>query len=171
LYYSGKDSTFRLFTNPVVWVSGNQITGDTIFLFMENKKPKRLYVFENGILVNKVATNMYNQIKGTTINGYFINGEIDFMHAKGNAESYYYAQDNDKAFVGVNHSTADVIDMYFKEKALKKVVLRSDAEGVMYPIKKVNFDDMRLRGFRWLDAIRPKSKYELFETVHSPAEP
>ena len=165
LYYSAKDSTFRLFTNPIVWVNGNQITGDTIFLFMENKKPKRLYVFENAILVNRVAPNMYNQIKGTTINGYFINGAIDYMHAKGSAECYYYAQDEGNAFVGVNHSTADVIDMYFKEKGLSRVVLRSDADGTMYPFKQVVFDDMRLRGFRWLDAKRPKSKFELFETA------
>ncbi len=165
LFYSGKDSTFRLFINPIVWLSGNQITGDTIYLFTENKKPKRLYVFENGMVVNKVATNMYNQIKGTTINGYFKNGEMDYMRAKGNAESYYYAQDNDKAFVGVNHSTADVIDMIFKEKALKKVVLISDAEGTMYPFRQVNFDDMRLRSFKWYEDKRPKTRFELFESI------
>jgi hypothetical protein len=36
-------------------------------------------------------------------------------------------------------------------------------EGSMIPFKKVNFDDMRLRGFKWLEARRPKSKEELFE--------
>ncbi|MBS1934448.1 MAG: hypothetical protein JST96_10650, partial [Bacteroidetes bacterium] len=166
LFYSGRDSVFRLFTHPIVWANGNQITGDTIYLYTQNKKPKRLYVFENGMIVNQLATNMYNQIKGTTINGYFKNGEMDYMRAKGNAESYYYAQDANKALVGVNHSTADVIDMIFRDKALNRVVLRSDAEGTMYPIRQVVLDDMRLRGFKWYENKRPKTKFELFENVH-----
>ena len=168
LFYSGKDSVFRLYTNPIVWLNGIQVTGDTIFLFTENKKPKRLYVFENAIMANKVGNNMFNQVKGTTINGYFINGEMDYLRAKGNAETYYYAQDNDKAFVGVNHSTAAVIDMIFKERALHKVVLRSDAEGTMYPLRQVSFDEMRLRSFKWLDEKRPKTKFELFENPPAP---
>jgi hypothetical protein len=162
LFYSAKDSIFRLFTNPIVWANTNQITGDTIYLFTKNKKASRLYVFENGLVINKVGTNLYNQIKGTTLNGYFKDGVIDYMRAKGNAESIYYAQDDNKAFFGVNQSKADVIDMIFLNKDLNKVILRNDAEGTMYPIKKVNFDDMRLRNFKWLEDKRPKSKYELF---------
>ncbi len=162
LFYSAKDSVFRLFTNPIVWANGNQITGDTIYLFTKNKKASRLYVFENGLVINKVGTNLYNQIKGITLNGYFKDGVIDYMRAKGNAESIYYAQDDSKAFFGVNQSKADVIDMIFLNKDLNKVILRNEAEGTMYPIKKVNFDDMRLRNFKWLDDKRPKSKYELF---------
>jgi lipopolysaccharide export system protein LptA len=162
LFYSAKDSVFRLFTNPIVWANTNQITGDTIYLFTKNKKASRLYVFENGLAINKVGNNLYNQIKGTTLNGYFKDGVIDYMRAKGNAESIYYAQDDNKAFFGVNQSKADVIDMIFLSKELNKVILRNDAEGTMYPIKKVNFDEMRLRNFKWLEEKRPKSKYELF---------
>jgi hypothetical protein len=137
----------------------------TLFIYTHKIKNQNVSVFENGMIVNKIGTNMFNQIKGTTINGYFKNGEMDYMRAKGNAESYYYAQDNDRALVGVNHSTADVIDMIFKDKALNRVVLRSDAEGTMYPVRQVNFDDMRLRGFKWYETKRPKTKYELFENV------
>jgi lipopolysaccharide export system protein LptA len=164
LFYSGLDSIFRLFTNPIAWASGYQITGDTMYLYTKNKKPDHLYVFENGLVVGKSGTNMYNQVKGNTLNGFFKNGEIDFMRAKGSAESVYYIKDDSLALVGVNRVTkADVIDMIFLNKELNKVVLRNDAEGTMYPIKKVNLDDMRLRNFKWLDDKRPKSKFELFE--------
>jgi len=68
------------------------------------------------------------------------------------------------ALVGVNRvNKADVIDMIFLKKQVNKVVLRQDAEGIMYPIKKVNLDDMKLRNFKWLEERRPKTKYELFE--------
>ncbi|HTQ27150.1 MAG TPA: OstA-like protein [Puia sp.] len=164
LYYSGIDSVFQLFTNPVLWASGKQITGDTIYLYTKNKKPDRLYVFENGLVVDSTGPNMYDQIKGNTLNGYFKNGEIDYMRAKGSAEAVYYVKDDSMALVGVNKVTqADAIDMIFVSKELNKVVLRNDAQGTMYPIRKVAIDDMRLRNFKWLDDRRPKTKFELFQ--------
>jgi lipopolysaccharide export system protein LptA len=164
LYYSGMDSIFRLYTNPIAWAGGYQITGDTMFLYTRNKKPDRLYVFENGLVVGKTGENMYNQVKGNTINGYFKDGVIDFMRAKGSAEAVYYIKDDSMAFVGVNRvNKADIIDMIFKEKALNKVVLRNDADGIINPIRKVNPNDMKLRNFKWLEDRRPKTKFELFE--------
>ncbi len=164
LYYSGIDSVFQMFYDPVLWASGRQITGDTIFLYTKNKKPERLYVFENGMAISKSGNNMFDQIKGNTLNGYFKDGELDYMRAKGSAESIYYVKDDSLALVGVNKvNRADIIDMIFANKELNKVVLRSDPDAVMYPIRQVTVDDMKLRSFKWLDARRPKSKYELFE--------
>jgi lipopolysaccharide export system protein LptA len=163
VYYSGLDSIFRLFINPVAWASGYQVTGDTMFLYTKNKRPDRLFVFENSLVVGKSSYNMYNQVKGNTLNGYFKGGVIDYMRSKGSAEAVYYIKDDSMALVGVNRVTkADVIDMIFLNKQLNKVVLRQDAEGTMYPIRKVNPDDMRLRNFKWLDERRPKTKFELF---------
>jgi len=162
LYYSGLDSVFRLFTDPIVWNGNSQVTGDTIYLFTKNKKPQRMYVFENGMMVNKTGPNQYNQIRGNTINGYFVDGEIDYMRAKGSAESIYYVQDEDSAYVGVNRSTADIIDMRFQKRELNKVVFINDVKGTTTPFRQVNFSQMRLRNFRWLDNRRPKTKFELF---------
>jgi lipopolysaccharide export system protein LptA len=164
LFYSGVDSVFRLFTDPVIWSNNRQVTGDTVYLYTKNKKPERLYVFENGLAVAKSGNNMFDQIKGTTLNGYFKDGAIDYMRAKGSAESIYYIKDDSLALVGVNRvNKADIIDMIFLDKELNRVVLRNDANGTMFPIRKVNFDEMRLRNFIWLDDRRPKSKAELFK--------
>lgn len=162
LFYSSEDSAFRLFRNPVVWSRESQISGDTIYLFTLNKKPKRMYAFENAISVQKVGPDYYNQVKGRTINGYFTNGEIDYVRAKGNSESIYYAQDDSSKFVGVNQATSDVIDMYFADRQAQKVVFRSNLVGTSSPMRQIVSSEMRLRNFKWLDARRPKSKYELF---------
>ena len=162
LFYSSEDSAFRLFKNPVVWSRESQISGDTIYLFTLNKKPKRIYVFENAISVQKVGPDYYNQVKGRTINGYFINGDIDYVRAKGNSESIYYAQDDSSKFIGANQATADVIDMYFADRQAQKVVFRSNLVGTSYPMREIKSSEMRLRSFKWLDARRPKTKYDLF---------
>lgn len=163
LFYSGVDSIFRMFHDPVAWANGTQVTGDTIYLYTKNKDPERLHVFDNGLVINRTAEDFYNQIKGNTINGYFTDGVINYMRAKGSAESIYYAQDQDSAYSGVNRSTADIIDFYFANKELNRVVFRSSVEGTMYPFRQVNHGEMRLRGFKWLEKRRPKTKFELFE--------
>lgn len=162
LFYSGEDSAFRLFKQPIVWAKESQVTGDTIYLYTQNKKPERMYVFENALTINKVGPAYYNQIKGRTINGYFKNGNIDFMRAKGNSESIYYAQDEDDKYIGVNKATSDIIDIYFEEKKPQKVVFRSNLVGTTYPMRQVNHEELKLRGFKWMEDLRPKSKYELF---------
>lgn len=162
LFYSLKDSVFRLFKKPIVWAQENQITGDTIYLYIKNKKPERLYVFENSMAINKVDSSaFFNQLRGTTINALFEDGKINSMRAKGNAENVYYATDEDKQFIGVNKSSADIIDVFFEDSKPQKVVFLRNLDGTTYPMRSTNHDELKIRGFKWLEAVRPKSKYEL----------
>src|ERR1019366_1724173 len=64
LFFSAKDSVFRLYYDPVLWSGRTQITGDTIFLYTKNKKAERLYAFDKGIIVNKTTQGFFNQISG-----------------------------------------------------------------------------------------------------------
>jgi hypothetical protein len=164
LFISSKDSVFRLYYNPVLWSGNTQIAGDTMFLYTENKQPKRLYVFESGMIVNQTKEGFFNQMSGKTINGYFVDGKIDYMRVKGTqAESVYYMQNDDSAYIGMNRASADVIDMFFKNEDLKKVLFVNNINGKMYPMNQIPEDQKKLKNFKWLDAKRPKNKAELFE--------
>ncbi len=164
LFLSTKDSVIRLYYDPVIWSGHTQITGDTIYLFTKKKQPERLYVFENGMIVNKTKEGFYNQMAGKTVNGYFVDGKIDYMRVKGSqAESIYYMQDEDSAYIGMNRATGDVIDLYFKNDDLKKVLFVNDIKGNMYPMKQIPEEEKKLKNFKWLDERRPKNKLELFE--------
>ena len=164
LHYSTADSTFKLFGEPVVWNDKSQITGDTLYMYTQNQKPKRLYVFNNSLIINKTKEGMFNQIGGRTLNGYFIDGSIDYVRVKGSpAESIFYPQDDDSAYIGMNRSSGDVIDIYFVKKELNKIKFVNDVNGVMYPMRDIPADKKELKGFKWLDNRRPKNKLELFE--------
>jgi len=164
LYFSAKDSVFRLYYDPVIWSGRTQVTGDTIFLYTKNKKAERLYAFDKGIIVNKTTQGFFNQISGKTINGYFVNGAFDYMRVRGSqAESIYYAQDEDSAYLGMNRATGDVIDLYFKKDDLQKVLFVNNIAGKFYPMKKIPEDQRYLKIFIWLNDRRPKNKLELFE--------
>ncbi|MCC7401216.1 MAG: OstA family protein [Chitinophagaceae bacterium] len=161
LFYSFRDSVFRLFTNPVVWSRESQITGDTILLYTKNKKADHLRVFENSFLVNKVEPEVYNQIKSSRMDGYFINGSLDSVRAKGFAECIYYIQNDDSSFTGINQSSSDILDIYFSGEELQKVVFRSDVTGTIWPMKQKKPGEMRLTNFKWLEEKRPKKTEDL----------
>ena len=164
LYYSSEDSLFRLFTEPLVFSNQSQVAGDTIFLYTKNKKADRIFVFDQGILINKINSQMYNQIQGRTLNGYFKEGAMDYMRAKGQpAESIFYPQDDDSAFTGMNFCKGDLIDIYFVDKAVNKVKFINEVDGTLYPIRQIPEDKRYLKLFKWQDARRPKNKFELFE--------
>lgn len=162
LFYSAVDSVFRLYYQPVVWNNENQVTGDTIYLYTKNKKADRAEVFENGFMVNRVQKQFYNQIRGNRLTAYFTKGEIDSLFSKGSGEIIFYIQDEDSAFVGVDKSEADVIVAFFAKREIYKIKWVNRYDAVTTPMRDVDHGSMRLRGFSWQEARRPKSKFELF---------
>lgn len=163
LFYSFKDSTFRMFDNPVIWSKGSQITGDTVFLYTRNKKADRFQAWENSFIINEVEPSVYNQVKSSRMDGFFKEGQIDSVRARGLAESVYFIQDDDSAYTGINQTKSDVLDVYFRNGDLHKVVFRSAVKGTLWPISQKTPGEMKLPGFSWLEARRPKTKYELME--------
>ena len=163
MFYSFRDSVFRLYDEPVVWSNENQVTGDTILIFTKNKKADRMQVFKNSFIASLVKPEVFNQVKSIRMDAYFIDGNIDSVRARGAAECVYYIQDDDSAFTGINQSSADLMDVYFKERELQRVVFRTAVKGTIWPVQQKSPSEMRLQNFKWRDAERPKTKYEMFE--------
>ncbi|MCC6287567.1 MAG: LPS export ABC transporter periplasmic protein LptC [Chitinophagaceae bacterium] len=163
MFFSGKDSIFRLYTDPVVWSKESQISGDTIHLYTKNKKPERVEVWENAFSISKSNDQFFNQLKGNTINGFFKDGDIDYIRAKGSAESLYYMQDDDSAYTGANYAQADLINLYFVKKELDKISWLYQVEGGFYPVNQIPEERQRFRNFKWREARRPKTRAELYQ--------
>ncbi|WP_170120345.1 OstA-like protein [Hydrotalea sandarakina] len=166
LFYTQFDSAFRLFTHPIVWSNENQISGDTIYLFLANKKPKELSVFENALTISKAGNNYYNQVRGNSTHAFFNDGKINYIHTRGTpADNIYFVEDENHKFIGVNQSTCSVIDAYFKDGEIQKVLFINDLKGVMSPMKQANPESLKVRGFKWQDNLRPKNKYAVFSDL------
>jgi lipopolysaccharide export system protein LptA len=173
LYYSGIDSVFRFFAEPVIWTQGSQISGDTIFLATKNRKAEKINVNENAFTINRTADGMFNQMKGNELTGQFIEGSIDFLRVKGNGENLYYLQDEDSAYVGVNYTMADAIVMRFANKELKRVTWFNSVTGTTYPVMQLPEDKKELRNFKWLETVRPKSVKDIWadwDKIQKPLE-
>ena len=120
-------------------------------------------MFEKSFLVNMTDPGVFNQIKSSRMDGYFVDGNIDSVRARGYAECIYFIQDEDSAYTGINESKSDIMDIYFKKQELYKVVFRSSVTGTLWPIRQKDPATMKLENFKWLEDRRPKTKYELYE--------
>ncbi len=164
LIFSTEDSVFKLYEKPYCWNGNTQLSGDTILLFTKNQQPQRLFVYNNAIVINETEQGLYNQMLGKTINGSFLNGQIDYIRTKGvPSESIFYPQDEDSAYTGMNRSSCDVIDVFFRDKNINKIKFVNQVKGALYPMNQIPVNLQFLKGFNWQESVRPKNKFAIFE--------
>lgn len=156
LAYTTADSTFRLYYNPILWSDDYQLYADTIFLATQNNAPKQIYLNSNAFMGNRLQDDVYNQIKGKNITGFFVDKKIDHVFAQGNAESVYFVQNEKKEYSGVNKASAGAINMFFTAGKADKIKYITQPSAVFYPMKEVRPRDFILRGFEWKEKQRPK---------------
>ena len=162
LFYSLADSTIRLHNQPILWVNENQITGDTIYMHLNNKKAEQLRILNNAMAISPVdSTEYFNQLKGNSIIVDFMDGKIHQMQTKGSAENIYFTTDNEGKFIGVNHSNAQIITIDFNNDEPVKIVFINQLTGKITPLFDLPKDELKLNNFKWLIDLKPLSKFDI----------
>jgi hypothetical protein len=162
MFFSYSDSTVRCYVNPMVWAQGSQLTGDTVYLQMKNKKLDNMLLQHNSFIVNTEdadSTN-FNQIKGKVITGYFKDNKLNNMFVDGNAESVYYLKE-DSAYSGLNHMISSRLRILLKDNKLSNISAIRTIEASITPMEDLQEEDRVLKGFIWKPRDRPKSKEEI----------
>ena len=170
--YSQADSTMRLMYSPVAWSRTSQITGDTILLYMDSSRLKKLYVPNNALVVSQSGppkAGLYDQTQGKTLTGYFENNAIREMVVMPNAEAIYYSKDDAGAYLGVVQAQSERMRVYFENEQVSRILLEQEPRQTMTPMQQVNIPATRLSRFQWLIDKRPKSVQELFDYDPYPA--
>ena len=162
MFFSDADSTVRCYVSPMIWAQGSQLTGDTVYLQMKNKKLDNMLLHHNSFIVNTEdadSTN-FNQIKGKVITGYFKDNKLNDMFVDGNAESIYYLKD-DTVYSGLNHMISSRLRILLKDNKLNNISAIRSIEASITPMGDLKEEDRVLKGFIWKPRDRPKSKEEI----------
>lgn len=163
LNYDTRDSMFHFYRNPIVWSDTSQFVADSIVLQLKNEKVDRFLLRENGFIVNESGKQFYNQIKGKYITAFFESDEVRRIFVEGNAESIYYAMDEDDAYLGVNESICSEMEFLFEEKQMNTVKFLTAPKSKMKPMNSTDHNSMRLDGFSWNIKDRPQSIEDLMK--------
>lgn len=155
LVYIKQDSTMILYHAPVLWSGVNQITGDTIVFYINDRKLDSMYVNNNAFVISKENAKHYNQIRGKNIKGFFKQGKIDFIFVYGNGQSIYYAKE-DNAYIGVNVIDCSEMKFKFMKGKIETARFITTPTANFYPIEQLKPEELRLKGFKWHEANRPQ---------------
>lgn len=156
-----KDSLLQLFRNPVMWTGKSQATGKHIKVVIGNNTIREFNLEGNAFLLQKAdSMDRFNQLSGKIIKGFIVKDTLRKVIITGNAEVYYFPRNKNKT-VGLNKTKSSEINLWFKNEEIDRVTVKPKTEGNIDPIKDVNADNVRLKGFNPLFHKRPASRYSL----------
>ena len=167
MFYTTADSTIRMFVKPMIWTQSSQLSGDTIYLQMKNKKLDNMDLFPSAFIVNidKDDSLHFNQVGGITMHGTFKDGKLNSMLVVGNAESIALSRDSATHKVKDQmRSLSSRLRVNFDKGELDHIAYITKADLKGNPYKDVKEEDRILRGFIWKPKDRPASKEAVIGT-------
>jgi lipopolysaccharide transport protein LptA len=168
LSYSSIDSTFRFYqlaVRPILWSDTTQMSADTIALQMRNGTLHQLDLYKNAFVLSAKEGQLFDQIKGRNCTAYFLEKKINTMQVDGNAQAVYYAQDDAKAYIGVNETKSSSMKIGFAEGQVSDIRFYKQPEGTFTPMAKADRAGIKLEGFLLENARRPLSIEDLLKVA------
>lgn len=161
LSYSAADSLFKLYQDPIIWSDTSQFKADSIHMYLANNRIDKIILYENGLIINTPDFQYFNQIRGTEITAYFNFGNLNRMKVNGNAESIYFARDEEDAYLGMNQTTCSEMLILFGANEVDQIKFFNQPNATMMPMAEVKNSPPTLKGFSWDFDKRPQSIIEL----------
>jgi lipopolysaccharide export system protein LptA len=156
--FSNSDSLVRFYIKPIIWTQGSQLTADTVYLQLKNKKLDNMDLIRSSFIVNTQGDSTYfNQVSGKKIRGVFNNNKLSMLYVDGNAESIYFDFEGNKPSK-LNHIINSRTRIHLKENKPNIIAFIGKPDGMVYPIEGLKDDQKILKGFIWKPKERPVSK-------------
>lgn len=160
--YIGRDSVMTLYTQPVCWSENNQISADTIRLYMRDGHVDYAVGTGNALTVKQETRNYYDQMTGKEMTAYIRNGELSEVAVNGNAQTVFYPQDDDSTYIGMNTTESSYVTVYLEAQKIHHIRFTAETNGVLYPLDQIPAGLDRLGGFFWAEQERPRRPEDIF---------
>jgi len=171
LFVSSIDTTIFMFEQPVLWTGKNQLSADQIVIHTENQAAKQVDFLNSAFIIQEDTVEVYNQVKGKNLYAYMVNGELDKAEVKKNCQTVYYVKE-EADYTGIYNTESVDINVYFENgNNIKTITFVGTPKTVLYPINQAEETNKILKGFNWQDAIRPKTKNDVFLDIEIEKNP
>ncbi len=167
--YFQSDSVMTLYGNPVLWSGENQMSGDTIDIYIAQKGLEKMILYPKAFVASSDSAEYYNQIKGRKMIALFKNESLDKVNVYGNGESIFFMRDDKtKNMIGMNTIICSDIILQFEDKKLTNASFLVNPEGKFVPPQELKPEDLKLNGFRWRGEEKPqKSEIQAHEIEYT----
>jgi len=162
LSYSFVDSVIRMNGDPVIWSGKNQLTARYMKLYTRNNKMNRIEMYGDAMIISLDDSIHFDQIKGKNMYGYFKDNKLYKIDVIGNGQSIYYPEDQGE-IIGFNKAECSNIVIYVEDNKIRKITMLTKPGGTLDPPTSASSNAQRLKGFQWLEALRPQSPLDIFK--------
>jgi len=157
LIYQVDDSLFRLYGFPMLWSENNQLSGDTMRIFLQNRKIHKMELRREAFVITREDSLHYSQIAGRDMDQWFgDDNKMRLAHVRGQGQSVYFMRENDSLLSGVNVINCEDMAMYFDSGRVSQVRFYRQPKGDVYPMDQIPAGADRLMGFNWNPDERPQ---------------
>jgi len=165
MHYSSRDSMVYLIGDPVIWNENNQILGNQIDIYLNDSTIEKAIIKDYALAIqDRGKDQQYNQLSGRDMTAFFRQGDLYHVLVEGNAESLYYLVEEDSTIIGLNKTESAYLSMDIENEQIKKLKLWSSTTAVTTPLPQLKPDDSRMKGFVWLDYLRPTGPNDIFRS-------
>ena len=150
---------------PVVWNETNQISGNQIDVYLNDSTIEKAIVKDYALAIqDRGERQQYNQLSGRDMTAFFRSGDLYHVLVEGNAESLYYLMEKDSTIIGLNKTESAYLSMDIENEQIKRLKLWSSTTAMTTPLPLLKPEDSRLKGFVWLDYLRPTGPADIFRS-------
>ncbi len=165
--YFIEDSVIYLYTDPVLWNAGSQISADSINLIISDNSIERMNTSVNSFIISIDSIDNFNQIKGRKMTAWFAGSSIESVDVHGNGESIYFALDeeNDNLLIGMNYILCSDMKILFRDNQLNSIKFYPNSDASFSPPHEIKKADRELKDFSWRIDERPIKEDVIHHTI------
>lgn len=171
MVYIGLDSTATMYHEPVCWSDDNQISADTIFIYLRNGTIDYVHGVGSALGVKQEGEEEFDQLSGKEMKAFIRDGELKEVQVSGNAETVFYPRNDDSTYVGVNKSQSSYVNLYLENNKIHHVRFTTTTTGTLYPLDQIKPEETRLVGFFWAVQERPANPQDIFNRPERTVRP
>src|SRR6218665_1956817 len=161
LMYTTVDSTMRMYGNPTLWSSENQLTADSISVVTGKKSLLFMELKGTGFIVSSEDSTRYNQIRGKYMKGFFNDNKLFRVNVEVNRQTIYFAKEKEE-IKAVNRADCSDLHIFLKENEIDRIVFITKPDATLYPLDKIDTKELRLKDFKWRINERPLTFKDIF---------
>lgn len=166
LTFSSADSLLQMYKQPILWNEGNQLTGDSIQILMNDSTIEKMFVKNNAFSIEFKEDNYYNQLKSRYLTIDFKEGKVSKIFAEGNVESIAYPEGSaGKLDLIQNFLVSSFLDISIENNEFQELKAWPKPTGSTTPFSLLSKDKLQLQNFKWYDYLRPIDRNDIFRKI------
>jgi lipopolysaccharide export system protein LptA len=148
LFYFMRDSTIQMYNEPILWSDNYQLSSEHIILEIKNNAIDKMNLLQNAFIISEDSLDLYNQIKGRNMMGFFKRNKLHKINVNGNGQAVYVIKDEEDKISGINTVSCSEMNIYVDKKEIHRISFQKQPNATIFPIEELPHKWKRLEGFK-----------------------